>query len=160
MIALTGLQGIPGFIRDLDLALAEMDRALSKQFADFTKMVFRQLVFTTPQWTGDLAAAWNYSINSIDMSYTPIPNKIENQQHWSKADVYARGMSPATDMALAKLGGQHPTWRDVVYISNPAPIAPQVESQTVLIRPVNLVDGRVAMIQYYVDKFNRGELRP
>jgi hypothetical protein len=61
---------------------------------------------------------------------------------------------------MSKLAGKHPTWRDVVYITNPAPIAEKVEAQTILIRPVNLVDGRIAMIQYYVDKFNRGELQP
>lgn len=160
MIVLTGLEDIPAFIRDLDLAVAEMDRDLSKAFADWTKMCFQQLVHTTPQWTGDLAAAWNYSIGGLDMSYSPLPNKVENNEFWSAADVYQRGMSPATDIALQKAAGQHPTWRDVVYFTNPAPIAPQVENLTVLIRPVNLVDGRIAMVQYYVDKFNRGGLNP
>jgi hypothetical protein len=160
MIQLTGVQSIPSFIRELDLAVAELDRDISKSFSNWTKRVFGDIVHTTPQWSGDLASAWNYSINGIDNSYTPIPNKVENNQFWSAADVYQRGMSPATDVAMAKLAGQNPTWRDVVYINNPAPIAEQVENLRVLIRPVNLVDGRVAMVQYYVDKFNRGELQP
>lgn len=160
MIILTGIEDIPNFIRDLDLAVAEMDRGLSNEFERWTKMVYSEMVHTTPQWTGDLASAWNYSINSIDTSYTPIPNKVENDKFWSAADVYQRGMSPATDTALAKAAGQHPTWRDVVYLSNPAPIASDVENLRVLIRPINLIDGRVGMIQYYVDKFNRGGLQP
>lgn len=160
MIELTGLEDVSGFIHALDLEVARFDREISAEFEKWTKKTFTQLVYSTPQWTGDLASAWNYSINGIDTSYTPIPNKEENQRFWSKADVFVRGMEPAVSVALAKASGVHPTWRDVVYFHNPAPIAEKVENLQVMIRPVNLVDGRIAMVQYYVDKFNHGGLNP
>jgi hypothetical protein len=153
MIRLTGLEGIPQFLRELDLAFAEMDRQLSANFEAFTKEVHENIVRSTPQWTGDLAVAWNYSIGAPDMSYTPTPNKIEGQQFWSKADVFQRGA--AVSQALAKAAGVHPTWRDVVYIHNPAPIAQKVEDWRILIRPVNLVDGQVAMVQYWYERYTR-----
>lgn len=160
MIDLTGTENIAGFIRDLDLAMLELDQAISSKFEHWTKVIFEQLVETTPQWSGDLAAAWNYSINGIDESYTPLPNKIEHGRFWSMGDVFMRGDYPAVGLALSKAAKVHPTWRDVVYFHNPAPIAERAEAQTIMIRTVNLVDGRLAMIQYYVDKFNRGELQP
>jgi hypothetical protein len=160
MIRITGASKIPGFIRDLDRAMLELDMALTLKFETWTRRIYMDIVYATPQWSGDLAANWTYSINSIDTNYQPIANKVENSKFWSKADVYSRGEEPAVTIALRNLQGKHPTWRDVVYIHNPTPIAEKVENQTVLIRPINLVDGRVAMVQYHVDKFNRGELRP
>lgn len=161
MIAITGIEDISGFIQQLDRAVLELDQGISREFERWTKnVVFKQIVTTTPQWTGDLATSWNYSVHQPDETYSPIPNKVESREVWSKADVYQRGAEPAVSAALHKADGVHPSWRDVVYIHNPAPIAEQVENLRVLIRPVNLVDGRVAMVQYYVDKFNRGELGP
>lgn len=154
MIQLTGTGDISRFIRDLDLAFAEMDRGVSNWFERTTKIMFRELVVNTPQWTGDLTSAWNYSLNAPDPSYSPIPNKVEAQKHWSKADVFQRGAEPAVSSTLLKAAGVKPTWRDVVYFHNPAPIAERVENLRVLIRPVNLVDGRVAMVQFLVDKYS------
>lgn len=160
MIDLVGFENIPGFIREIDLAWAKFDRDINVKFAKWTKKVYKSIVFSTPQWSGDLASAWTYSINGIDTNYTPTTNKVENDQFWSAADVYERGMQPAVNEAIAKAAGQSPTWRDVVYIHNPAPIAYYVENLRVLIRPVNLIDGRVAMVKYHMDKFERGELNP
>lgn len=154
MIQLQGFEAIPAFVRDLDLAFAEMDRQMSAEFAQFTKKLFGELVRGTPQWTGDLTNAWNYSINTPDPAYSEIANKTENQQHWSKADVFQRGAEPAVSAAISKAANVHPSWRDVVYFHNPAPIAEKVENLRVMIRPINLVDGRVAMAQYMYDKYS------
>lgn len=154
MIQLTGIGDIARFNRELDLALAQLDRGISSWFENLTKVMFRELVVNTPQWTGDLTSAWNYSLNTPDQTYSPIPNKVEAQQHWSKADVFQRGAEPAVSSTLLKAAGVKPTWRDVVFFHNPAPIAERVENLQVLIRPVNLVDGRVAMIQFLVDKYS------
>jgi hypothetical protein len=160
MIRLTGVQNITAFNREVDLAFAQMDRDLSSAFEAWTKKVFASIVRSTPQWTGDLAAAWNYSLGEPDENYFPLHNKSENNRTWSFANVYQRGAEPAVTIAKRKADRWHPTWRDVVYIHNPAPIADDVENLTVLIRPINLVDGRVAMVQYHVEKFQRGELSP
>jgi hypothetical protein len=152
MIALTGTEHIAAFIKQIDLAFAALDRGISREFEDYTKKLFKQLVETTPQWSGDLASSWNYSIGGIDPSYTPSSNKIETKAFWSIAQIYQRGADPAVSQAVARAAGKHPTWRDAVYFHNPAPIAYMVENLRVLIRPVNLVDQRIAMVQYYVDR--------
>lgn len=156
MIKLAGVQDIDRFCHDLDLAFAELDRGISDRFSQFSHKLFEELVRGTPQWTGDLTSAWNYSINYPDETYSPIPNKSENQQQWSKADVFYRGAEPAVSVALAKAAGENPTWRDIVYFENPAPIAESVENLQVLIRPVNLMNGRVAMVGYLLDKHSQG----
>jgi hypothetical protein len=154
MITLTGTENIASFLKQIDLAFAEMDRGISREFEQFTKKLFKELVRTTPQWTGDLAAAWNYSIAYPDETYSPLHNKLEANARWSFTNVYQRGMEPAASIPVLKAASVHPTWRDVVYFHNPAPIADEVENLRVLIRPVNLVDQRVAMIQYYVDRYS------
>lgn len=162
MIRMTGMQNVASFTRELDLALAAMDRALSQKFEDWTKKVLYQIASTTPQFTGDLASAWNYSVDQPNYYYTPSQDKLGNVTYTPSNRIVPRqrGDFRAIEEAVSKAAGTHPTWRDVVYLTNPADIAPMVERQTVLIRPVNLVDGRVAMVQYYVDKFNRGDLGP
>lgn len=162
MIKIEGLGQIQQFCNELDRAMLELDLGISRAFENWTKKIFHQLVDTTPQFTGNLAAAWNYSLHAPDYSYTPIPAKEENAA-WSTYNQFEprqRGDERATSIAFARADEIHPTWRDVVYFTNPAEIASWVEKHMIIIRPVNLVDGRVAMIQYYVDKFNRGELAP
>ena len=159
MIAIDTSQ-IDSFLRSLDLAMLEFDQQISTAFEGWTKTIFKDIAINSPQWSGDLSANWTYAIGYADESYSPIPNKIENDQHWSKADVFQRGAYPAVGIALEKLTSVKPTWRDTVWIANNTPIAGQVEAQTVKIRPVNLVMGQVAMIQYAVDQIEGGKYVP
>lgn len=156
MIEIQGLDGIPAFLQSLSLEMARLDREISSEFEKWTKTIYSDIVMGTPQYTGNLVAAWTYSIQYIDESYSPTANKIEHDQIWSKADVYARGEQPGVGTALFKAAGVHPSWRDEVWIHNPAPYADLIENQRIILRPVNLVDGRVAMVQYAVDKYNSG----
>lgn len=165
MIRLTGTGDIAGFIRDLDLAFAQLDRDLSSSFAEWTRKVFTSIVYHTPQWSGDLASNWNYSVGQPNTRYLMAPNKTGDDpqiDHWREGQgVFYMGHPTHVNMALARMAlVAPPTWRDVVYVTNATPIAPEVEDHTIKIRPVNLIDGRVAMIQYHVDKFNRGGLGP
>lgn len=166
MIRISGLDQIDKFVKDLSTAFyLEMERDISRAFEAWTKVIFKDLVMTTPQWSGDLATNWNYSINSINENYTEVANKTAQDmfarfEDTGLAEVYSRGDNPAVASAIMRASMIHPTWRDVVYFNNPTPIADAVENQSITIRPVNLVDGRVAMVQYYVDAYNRGEYQP
>lgn len=155
MIDLTGAEQIANFIQQLDLEMAAMDRQISAEFEAWTKRIFKDIVVGTPQFSGNLATAWNYSIGEPNSAYAPIPSKGDWKKA-RKAEIHVRGDDPAVSEALAKAEGVHPGWRDVVWIHNPAPYATLVENQGVTLRAVNLVDGRVAMVQYAVDKYNTG----
>lgn len=145
------MSDLPAFELALSLELARLDREITEKFRGWTVTLFKELVYGSPQWSGDLTANWRYSVNAPDFTYVPIPNKVEGSQFWSKADVYQRGAEPAVGMALANLAAApKPTWRDTVYISNSTPIAADVEDRRVAIRPVNLVNGEVAMIEFVV----------
>ena len=156
---LVDTSGVAAFNSALTLELARLEREISAKFAGWTRKVFTGLVRGTPQWSGDLTANWNYSIGSPNLTYRMTAMKAEGGQFWSALDVKQVGDEQAVSMALEEMSKvTPPTWRDVVYFANNTPIAPAVEAQTVLIRPVNLIDGRVAMIQYTID--NQGRYQP
>jgi hypothetical protein len=154
MIALD-MSGLPAFLTACDAELAQFDRAVSREFKAWTVGIFGELVRNTPQYTGQAAASWTYATGEPDMQPTAWANKNENDKTWSAAQIFSRGMDPAVGYALAKPARYNVSWRDRVYFANPADIAGQLEAQTIYIRPINLVNGHIAMIQHIVDKYGR-----
>lgn len=69
----------------------------------------------------------------------PLPFGIEPKQ---------RGDAQAVDISKARFDGVTFGYSEQVFIYNPTEIAPAVESQSIYIRGVNLLDGRVAMIAH------------
>jgi hypothetical protein len=147
--------GVAAFNRALDLALAEFDREITVAFRGWTVKLFTQLVKDTPQWSGDLTANWNYSIGAPNLTYNETLNKALGEHPHNDQQVFHRGDDPAVGEALAQLSYVLPTWRDTVYFTNNTPIAAKVEAQTIYIRPINLVDGRIAMLAALVTKAER-----
>ena len=149
--------GLTKFNAELDEALAALMLAVDAAYADWTRKVFKGLVEGSPQWSGDLASNWNYSVNGVDYSYDPQfkgPDGMyfigPNGQELPA--IHQRGDAEAVQAAISRmLTVTPPTWKDKVYFNNETPIATDVENMTVLIRPVNLVDGRVAMVQYTLE---------
>lgn len=154
MIALE-LRGLNAFQQGIRDAIANIDQTVSFAYARWTLKVFEDLVMNTPQWSGDTAANWRYSTSSPDGSYQPIIGKgvywdTENRHApWDRPDPLQRGDRAAVWAALDRAkDGPAPSWRDKVFFSNNTPIAPDLESNSVYIRPVNLVGGVVAMVSY------------
>ena len=149
--------GVAAFNKALDLELARLDREISAAFAGWTKRIFTGLVQDSPQYSGDMTANWTISLNTPDYSYSEIPNKYLASAPFAndvQGEVYQRGHPIAVAMALAKMSGVNPTWRDKVFFANATPIAEKIEAGQIALRPVNLVNGAVAMIQYRVDVEN------
>ncbi len=146
--------GVPAFLRELDLAMAEFERQINRSFAGWTARIFTDLVTVSPQWSGDMVANWKYTVDQPSTAYAPIPSK--DSKDWHKITPRQRGDQAAIGMALAQLSQVTPTWRQVVYFANNTPIAPEVAAQSIPIRSVNLVDGRVAMIDFVVTKAEAG----
>lgn len=147
--------GVDAFCKEALLELARLDREISAAYYDWTKTVFEGVVQRSPQWSGDMTANWNYSVGSPDMSYTMLENKAAGPKRQKRLAVgkvvYKMGAQPATGIALARMSEvTQPSWRDTVFITNATPIAPDVEAQTIYIRPVNLIQGQVAMINYAI----------
>jgi hypothetical protein len=153
-----------GFTRALEAAIVNIPQEVSRKFHRWTLLVMRDLVMNTPQWSGDTAANWNYSVGMPDGSYTPIIAKalawapepgmersIEPRQRGDMAAVWA-AMARAED-------GPEPRYDQKVYLTNNTPIAPLLEAQQVPVRPVNLVNGAVAMAQYTAVKWRNMPFR-
>lgn len=147
--------GIDAFVKALEVEYGMFEVHLSRTFAKWTRKVFKGLVEGSPQWSGDMTANWNYSVKLPDYSYDPVLKEELDQVFLT--NVKQRGDQQAISIALSRMSAvMEPTWRDVVYFNNETPIAEDVENMTVKIRPVNLIDGRVAMVQYTLD--NAGSL--
>lgn len=154
--------GIDAFCKEALLAMDRLDREVSDIFYAWTVRICTDIVQQSPQWSGDLASNWNYSVNVVDYTYTMSPNKadgdyrngaVQKKSHGTGRYIFQRGDSPAVAMSLARMAAApRPTWRDTVFFANATPIAPEVEAHSIKIRPVNLIQGQVAMISYTVTK--------
>lgn len=144
------------FCAQLDALLAETEQAVDFGYWSWTMRVFADLAESTPQWSGDLAANWYYSLNSPSGAYSEI---LAKKEHWgakgfTMASPLQRGDPFAVTASVHRaMEGPKPTYTDVVYFSNNTPIGFDVENQLIPLRPVNLVDGRVAMADFMAVKW-------
>lgn len=144
------------FEAELDAAILHLDNQVSEAFHNWTMHIFIDLVESTPQWSGDLAANWYYSLNSPSSEYHEIPAKAI---HWAPKGFTAvtplrRGDPFAVTASVHRATeGPKPTWRDKVYFTNNTPIAFDVENRLVTVRAVNLVDRQVAMASFIAYKW-------
>lgn len=137
------------------LIVAEFAR-LNISYQQILRQAFTDLLNGTPQWSGDLAANWNFSIGTPDESYTETPMKYEAASSYSRFVPRQAGDQLAVRMSLARMSTviDKVTWRDRVHFTNATPIAEAVEAQTIYIRPENLLEsGAVAMISHIRYKY-------
>lgn len=147
--------GLAEFDRQVGIAFFELEAELSRRFADFTQKVFKSIVQTSPQWSGNLAANWNYSVNFPDESYTATPQK---QQRSKKP--YQVGDPAAVSKALSRMSAvQPPSWAQPVYITNATPendggyLVEGIVNGKVKLRPVNLVPAQRALFEFSIKQF-------
>jgi hypothetical protein len=153
--------GVPQFNRELTLAFAEFERQITVSFQAKILSYYFELVYHTPQYSGDLASNWNVSRDSPDTTYSEHPDKYRA----SAAAAYEPDFEPkymghpdAVNMAVSRAQDRVMTlnWRDRVFFHNPTPIAEKVENHRIILRPVNLVNGRVEMAQHMANKYSWG----
>lgn len=142
------------FSSQLLAAIEDIDRQLDEQFERWTFRVFKYLVYGTPQWSGDTAANWRYSIGSPSSEYSEIANKALG---WNDDRKYRTdGWEPyqvmhhlAAEGAVSRANdGPKPRWRDKVFFTNNTPIAPDLDAEPKWLRPVNLVNGAQITVNY------------
>lgn len=156
MITLTHNAAI--FDRELALAFAVLETKMSVKYYAFTQEVFKSVVVTSPQWSGNLASNWNYSVNAPDTSYTEAAEKkLASGKFY---DAYEVGSNPAVGRAIARAAAAAvPTWRQPVFITNTTPedlrgyLVEEIAGGKVKLRPVNMVPAQGAIIGFTIDKF-------
>lgn len=155
MISLSTLQ-LAEFEAQVELAFVKLEAEMSLKFAAFTRKVFMSVVQTSPQWSGNLAANWNYSTKSADGSYTSIKPDVPRKGF----KPYQVGSDPAAGRAIARMNAvTPPSWRDTVYITNATPddetgyLAESIIAGKVNLRPVNLVPAQGAIFEFTLGKF-------
>lgn len=153
--------GVAAFRQQMKLEMARLDREITAAFVGWTVEVFRGLVERSPQWSGNMAANWNYSVHTPDFSYTQIANKTGDDgriDHWRENQgIFQVGHPLAVGDAMARMQSvPKGTWRDLVYISNATPtedgwpLAEAIEEGRVKLRPVNLIPGSQQLIAYTI----------
>lgn len=141
------------FEKQLASAFDVLESKMSLKYFAFTQQVFKSLVVTSPQWSGNLASNWNYSVNVPDNTYFEIYEKQESP-------TYKVGADPAVGKALARAASVAvPTWRQPVFITNATPsdeagyLVQGIADGQVKLRPVNLMPAQGMIISFTVNKF-------
>jgi hypothetical protein len=109
------------FIKGIEVFQKQLNKSVSDFYRGWTVKMYRQAVWTTPQWTGNAASNWNYGVGTIDTSYTSAKLK----SLWKEAtQVHKRGDEVAVqesfirnkgkDTAVVVMGGKLPD----IFISN------------------------------------------
>lgn len=150
----------------MDKAIAELEAEINSRYASFTRAVAKSLIETSPQWSGNLTANWNYSVGAPDESYSQIAAKgavgadrLQKAFHsrfgGTTSGPYYAGHEAAVSHAVTRMNAvKPPTWRDPVYLTNATPddeggyLEETIESGGVKLRPVNLVAGQIALIEF------------
>jgi hypothetical protein len=151
MIAIT--TNTVDFEKQLALEFGVLELRMTSKYRDFTQQVFKSIVLTSPQWSGNLASNWNYSANSPDTRYKETAEKDESK-------IYKVGADPAVSQAISRAEAVAvPSWRIPVYITNTTPadeggyLATEIEEGRVKLRPVNMIPAQGSIISYAVSRF-------
>ncbi len=156
------IKGADAFRAALQAALVQIPAEVSFRYARWTMRVFEDLVKNTPQWSGDTAANWNYSVDAPEDEYRKI---IAKDVYWDKEGKHPpynrpeplqRGDWAAVWAALSRAQDKTaPRFDQKVYFTNQTPIAPDLETNPAWIRPSNLVDNAVQMASFTARKWKQ-----
>lgn len=147
----------------------QMKDELDKQFSAKVRLMFRDLIKVTPQWSGNYAANWYISEDANFAGYTPTVMKGHTRYTEAGQAGDARGTAPSinrSNFQSKKLNYTKPVYfinntptlfdedtanPSVVGYSQPYPGANYPEITKV--RPENLVDGKVVLSSYLKAKY-------
>ena len=140
--------GVDAFLQALEREQISFNTQVSAKYRQWVRIIFNDIVELTPQWSGNLASNWNISLSSGQLDEQTISRKAHMWPLPPFVEPFQRGDSPAVDISKARFDDVMFGYSDQVYIYNPSEIANAVENQSIYIRGVNLLDGRVAMIAH------------
>ena len=164
MLKVTGTRELAQRLRkDID----KIKGSITKSHQNLVKVMFRDLVIHTPQWSGDLASHW-----AIEFHGKTAPAPFTQGMGRVVKEPYQMGSEPTVSMTLARELAKIPEIRynSIVSFVNKMPYAELVEEGVGPynpktgdyreIRDENKLFGKVAMKAYLEAKYqNRSELR-
>ena len=121
---------------------------VNEKYRQWVSIIFHDMISLTPQWSGNLAANWFVNNTGPTGSEQTIPEKGMVFGTASTPEPHEMGDNDAIAISAARFDDLVFSYLQPVFIFNNADIAQKVEDETVYIRPVNKVDGRVAMVAY------------
>ena len=136
----TNIRGLAAVERQVKKWMDQVEQDAQETARGLSVDLLNRMIENSPQWTGDFASNWRYSINSVDYTYDegdvpPKPGAIV--EPWKQFD------QPAVQLGKAKNRGKDLKFKlgDDVYISNSSthdePYAQGVFDGSVKLRDVN-----------------------
>lgn len=151
------------YLAELDVAFALLEAQMAQKVDSFAREVYSSIVLNSPQWSQNFASNWNFSVGQPDTTYTEHPNKEAMQ--YSEAPFY-RGANPVVSDVISRLN-EAPAlkWGETAYFTNATPngyfgylLDNMEQDGKDWLRPVNLLGGQVALIEYAVGTFGSRRL--
>lgn len=147
----------------------QMQDEIDKQFSAKVRLMFRDLVKISPQWSGDFAANWVIAEDPNFSGYTPVVMKGHTRFAEAGQVGDSRGVTPAinrSNFQSKKLSYKKPVYfinnapptfaegADPVMVSGNSTAYPGANFETITkVRPENLVDGKVVFESYLRAKY-------
>ena len=162
MLQVTGLRQ---FNATLQAEKARLERRVTKAYRDYVAKVFKDLLMHTPQYSGQLAASWQILITNETAPARPSWYKKGHTGRFY-GERYAPGQmgdGEAVHAAWENAEAKIPRifWNTSVTFVNSDPHAAAIQADALIphVRPVNLVNGVVAMAAFVQQRHSRGRLR-
>lgn len=167
-MAFLSITGIEKTIDSLRAAVAGQELKVTKAYQNLVYHVYKDIVYKTPQWSGQLASNWQVQIGLKSEGFVypmrPHPDygkdPLYSDFEPKNAIVNGGFIDPAVMVAMreAAVNVKRIRWNSKVAIVNPVPYAVDVEHgiapHMTQFRPENIYAGGTAMIQYAVMKYS------
>lgn len=148
------IKGLQAFIKKNEMERLRAKAKITEGVRRVVAGVFRDVVMTTPQYSGNLASNWYIVFGPWGAPYRELPSYGVTTDH-----PYERGNDPAVsetlDRELWKLDNIR--WNSKVLIRNSTPYASDVEAYRgpngKPIRPENKINGQVIMAELTAMKY-------
>jgi|GEM_PF-4835312 len=157
------IQGLRSWQRSIQAEKARATGQVTKQYQEFIKKVFEDLVLHTPQWSGNLAANWQVRLTA-DGPATRVNWYKKNHTGGFKDKTYepvqiGDGEAPyaAIERALPQIEKMH--WNTKVRFENAVAYAEEVSvgigPKKKELRPMHVPPFEM-MTYYVINKYSRG----
>lgn len=148
------IKGLQAFIKKSEMERLRAKAKITEGVRRVVAGVFRDVVMTTPQYSGNLASNWYIVYGSWGSPYHELSTHgVRTKQPYERGDDPA--VSETLDRELWKLDNIR--WNSKVTIRNSTPYATEVEAgigpNNLEIRPENKIGGEVVMAELTAMKY-------
>ena len=153
------VENLRRFQLSLEAERARLEKRVTKSYRDFVGRAFQDLLMHTPQYSGQMTASWH-----ILLTNEGAPAHVGWYKKGQTGRFYGGTFEPGEmgdgEAVMAAWDREAPKldkirWNTNVSFANTDPMASAVQANALTppVRPVNLVDGAVAMAAYVRHKY-------